>query len=136
MRLPDLLKRIAAEEQLFVKHRRQVNGDQFDPWKTVASNVVKTRREQNESVRGANEQDCGSASEEELARCESRRNEDAEVPGAVLEDRDRAEGRHADAEQRDPLVEKRAGELRYKTGDKACREVKRHEEAERGDDVR
>src|SRR5206468_628987 len=104
--------------------------------KAVAGDVVKSGREQNESIRGADEQGCGSASEEELARCEPRRDEDAEVPRAVLEDRDRAERRHADAKQRYPLVEKRAGELRYKTDDEQRPLVDGHEDAERCDDLR
>src|SRR5690349_7602335 len=109
MRLPDFLKRIAAEEQLFVKHRREVDRDQLDPWKAVAGDVMKPRGEQYQSIRGADEQDRRSASDYKLASRDTRRNEQPEVPLAVFEDRDRAERRRADAEQRHPLVEKRAG---------------------------
>ena len=136
MRLPDFLERIAAEEQLFVKHRRKINGDQLDPRKAVAGDVMKPRGEQHQSVRGTDEQDGGCASDEKLTSGDTRRDEEPEVPLAVFEDRHRAERRRADAEQRDPLVEKGAGELRYESPDEECRQVKRHEEAERGDDLR
>src|SRR4051794_16405421 len=136
MRLPDPLKRIAAKEQLFVKDRRQVDGDQLDPRKPVAGDVVKARGEQDQSVRGPDEQDCGSASDQKLGRGQTPRNEDAEVPRGVLEDRDRPERRHTDTQQRHPLVEKRADRFGRETRDEERRQVKRHEEAERGDDLR
>src|SRR3954454_3535291 len=136
MRLPDFLKRIAAKEQLFVKDRRKVDGDQLDPRKAVAGHVAKARGEQDQSVGGADEQDCGSASDQKLARGQTRRNEDTEVPRGVLEDRDRSERRHADTQQRHPLVKKRADRFGRETRDEERREVKRHEQAERGDDLR